>query len=518
MRKLLFLMTLLVSVFAIGCNDKPEPGPQPNDGLSFEFSNIASTATSVEVTITPSNAESYYFADIDASSAIADMDDAAIINRYVTGDNYKLRQGTQVIGKKNLAPSTEYTVIVFGNGEDKVFRQTITTQSANVDPSIFNVELNVSNITARTATVKAIPNNDEVNYFCRIVTKMELSATDGTDLDIMKYCMENPYRNEYFRKGEITFDYVASPKMDYVVVAFNLDTYNDMVAGYEDAVLFKEEFSTPDAPDVDPDTMFLIQNLTPEYNGFTADVTPVRGEDKLWSYYIFSKASFDDARSRNYNQVVREAYYGLQGLVNEYNYAHSAEIEAGTMERITFNDFISDFMGMVGSKQINSYEPLNTGSSYVLVLFYMDPQVVDPTVVYDYDFVAIEFRTLTDSEYAYLDVSEPIIAPSESYGYDIAFIVKTDEKAVDLKVGADLWGNREYDKYWDPNDWTQIEDFFALRKSIGADSLVLAQSADGAVIQFSGVDKSDYVFFFEALTAHGNATQFALRVTPEKFD
>lgn len=516
MRKLLSMMTLLVSLFAIGCND--EPTPQPNDGLSFEFSNISSTSQSVEVTITPSDMESYYFADIVASSVIADMDDAAIINKYVTGDNYKLRQGTQVLGKNHLTPDTEFTIVVFGNGEDKVFRQTVRTATAGDNPDVFHVNINVSNITARTATVTATPNNDDVNYFCRIITKMELASTDGTELDIMKYCMENQYRTEYFRKGQVTFDYVASPKMDYLVVAFNLDTYNDMVAGYEDAVLFRYDFSTPDAAPVDPSTMFLIENLVPDYTGFGADVTPVRGEDKLWSYYVFEKWSYEQAIARNYNQVVREAYYGLQGLVVEYNYANSAKIDAGEMERLTFNDFISDFMGMVGSMHINCYETLKPGKDYVLVMFYMDPEVVDPTVVYDYDFVAVEFRTLTSTEYAYLDVSEPIIANSSTgYGYDLQFIVKTDEKAVDLKVGADLWTNRDYERYWDPNDWTQIQAFFLMRQSIGADSLVLAQN-EGAVIQFSGIDKADYVFFFEAITAQNLATQYAVRVEPNKFN
>lgn len=516
MRKLLSMMTLLVSLFAIGCDD--EPTNQPGTDLSFEFSNISSTSTSVEVTITPSDMEKYYFADVVASSEIADMDDAAIINKYVTGNNYKLRQGTQVIGKTQLVPDTEYSVVVFANGEDKVFRTTVKTAVAGENPDVFHVSINVSNITARTATVTATPNNNEVNYFCRVVTKMELAVTDGTDVDIMKYCMENPYRDQYFRKGSVTFDYVASPKMDFMVVAFNLDTFNDVVAGYEEAVLFRADFSTPDAPLVDPATMFTWENLTPDYNNFTVDVTPVRGEDKMWSYYIFSKASYDSARNRNYNEVVREAYYGLQGLTAEYNYANSDKIESGEMEHLTFNDFIREFMGMVGSKQISSYEQLKPGSPYVLVLFYMDPEVVDPTVVYDYDFVAVEFSTLTSDQYAYLSVSEPIIAPSDSYGYDCSFIVKTDDLAVDVKIGADLWANHEYEKYWDPDDWTQIQAFFLMRKSVGENSLAMAKTDEGAVIQFSSLDKDDYVFFFEALTAHNTATQYAVRVTKDMFE
>ena len=515
MRKIISLLTLMVSLFAMGCNNEPTPAPAPEDA-TIEFSNVTATTNSIEATITPSKADAFYFATITEPATIADLDDAAIIEKYVTGDDYKLRKGTQILGKSNLKPATEYVIVAFYNDAEEVFTKTVSTTAPEQGGEFF-VEINVSDITSKSCVVTANVNDDTVNYFCRVVTDMELKYTDGTDLDIMKYCMENPYRSEYFRKGNVNFTYDAAPKMDYTVVAFNLDTFNDVVGGFADAVLFKYEFSTPDTEPVDPDTLFQRSNLQVDYAGFSLDVTPALGEDAFWSYYVFTKESYDQAISRNYNQVVMESYYGLQGLCASYNYAIQDLVEEGKAEFLDFNSFLHEFMGQRGSTTITNYEKLKTNTEYVIVLFYMNPDVIDPTVVHDYNFVPITIRTLSDSNYAWLDVSNAIVEKSDSYGYDISFIVKTDDKAADIKIGAQMWTGYDFEKYWDPNDWTSIQAFFTYRKSISAESLAAAKTEEGAVISFPGLDAGDYVFFFEALTENNNATQYALRVTPDMF-
>ena len=166
-----------------------------------------------------------------------------------------------------------------------------------------------------------------------------------------------------------------------------------------------------------------------------------------------------------------------------------------------------------------NYEPLNNDTEYVLVLFYMDPGATDPTAVYDYNYVPIEFKTKapTSGAAATLEVSEPVIE-KDGFKYNVKFIVKTNENATDLKVGAQLWNNFDFAKYWDPNDWSQIQAFFMFRTSVSPDTLEAAKSADGAVISFPGVDKEDYVFFFEALNDENTPTQFAVRVEPTAFD
>ena len=97
-------------------------------------------------------------------------------------------------------------------------------------------------------------------------------------------------------------------------------------------------------------------------------------------------------------------------------------------------------------------------------------------------------------------------------------MVKTDEKAVDLLVGAQMWANYDFEKYWDPNDWSQIQAFFMFRKSVGEETLAAAKTSEGATISFTGFDKNDYVFFFEVLNAENTPTQFAVKVTADMFD
>ncbi|MBQ8204777.1 MAG: leucine-rich repeat protein [Alistipes sp.] len=117
---------------------------------------------------------------------------------------------------------------------------------------------------------------------------------------------------------------------------------------------------------------------------------------------------------------------------------------------------------------------------------------------------------------ASLAVSAPVIVKN-GFWYDIQFQAKTDANAVDMKVGAQLWNNYEFEKYWDPNDWSQIQAFFMFRKPVGEETLAAAKTAEGATISFTGFDKEDYVFFFEALNEENTATQFAVRVTPDMF-
>ena len=87
-----------------------------------------------------------------------------------------------------------------------------------------------------------------------------------------------------------------------------------------------------------------------------------------------------------------------------------------------------------------------------------------------------------------------------------------------MKVGAQLWNNFDFAKYWDPNDWSQIQAFFMFRTSVEPTTLAAAKTAEGATVAFPGVDKEDYVFFFEVINSENTPTQYAVRVTPEMFD
>ena len=117
---------------------------------------------------------------------------------------------------------------------------------------------------------------------------------------------------------------------------------------------------------------------------------------------------------------------------------------------------------------------------------------------------------------ASLEISQPVVVKN-GFRYDIQFLVKTNDNAIDMKVGAQLWNNYDFAKYWDPNDWSQIQAFFMFRTSVEPTTLEAAKTAGGATVSFPGVDKDDYVFFFEVLNEENIATQFAIRVGPHLF-
>ncbi len=510
MKKFLSIFSIaLVALFAMGC-DLTEQTPAPGkEGVTFTFGEIIAAANSIEVVITPSDATINYFADIIATATIADKDDATIIDECLNSENFRSRKGTQIVGKSGLNAETSYTIVAFAITEaEKVTRKEITTSEAvaPLPSDAFNVAINVKDITATSAVATATPNGSNRYYF-RVITKMELDAFGiyNDNFQIFEYIIENPSSGDYITSGTTTLNCRLSPKMDYLAVAFNFENWEAVHNQEEDIQLFRYAFSTPEVPAVDPDTLFSYSNLVTTHTDFNLDVTPAL--DQQWTYYIWTKKSYDETlATESKASIVMRSYFGLNNLAVEQGYGFGNIIQ-------------EDKLGRKGAATISAYQPLKNDTEYVVVLFYVDPTTVDPTIVYDYNYVAVPFKTAepTADAVATLSVSDPVVVKN-GFKYDIQFLVKTDNNAIDLKVGAQLWNNYDFAKYWDPNDWSQIQAFFMFRTSVEPSTLEAAKTAEGATVSFPGVDKDDYVFFFEVLNAENTATQYAIRVQPELFD
>ena len=507
MRKLFSILSIaLATLFAVGCQPNDEPNVDGNKDLTL--SGVSANSNTIKVTITPSDMSAKYFAGIVLNSEVESLDDAAIINNYL--QTLPMYNGEQTISASNLEAQTEYCIIAFMYGAtDTVVKKVVsTTVKEEPVPSIeFNVDIDVKNITAYSATAIATPSTSANRYYFRVITKMELDAFGiyNNDFQIFEYIIENPSSGDYITWGNTTRECTLSPKMDYIAVAFNFENWEAVHNGEEDIRLFRYEFSTPDAPEIDPNTLFVCTNLQTTHSGMSVNVTPAKGEDSFWGYYIWTKASYTSTlNSEGKASIVMRSYYGLNNIGVEQGY--------------DFGTFINEYLGQTGTSTVINYEPLKNNSEYVLVLFYMKPGASDPTDVYDYNYVPVEFKTLapTEGAEASLLVSEPIIE-STGFKYTIKFAVKTNEYAVDLKVGVQLWDAFPFDQYWDENDWSQIQAFFMFRTSVSADTLAAAKTAEGAVVSFPDVDKDDYVFFFEALNEENTPTQFAVRVMPSQF-
>ena len=509
MRKILSLLSVaLVVLFAAGC--EALGGGDDTKTTTFTFQNAKTTTTTVEVQVVPSDAEVRYIACIVEALEIKDLADDDIIDKFFDAEDIAIAKGPKYLTADRLIPDTEYVAIAFAiNGSSKVARyslKTLPTQDP-IPSDQFEVEFEVKDISATSAVATAKPNTTANRYYFRVITKMELSTFGiyNDDYQIFEYIIENPSSGNYITQGETTINCRLSPKMDYIAVAFNFENWEAVHNQQEEIKLFRYEFSTPEAPEVDPDSLFAWDNLQTTSTGFSVDVYPAQGEESFWGYYIMQKSYYNEYLTKESKaSIVMRSYWGLNNIGLEQDY--------------DFGTFMREYMGQTGSSKVVNYLPLTSDSEYVLVLFYMDPEVSDPTEVYDYNYVAIDIKTQSPSmERASLEVSEPVIAKN-GFKYDVMFLVKTDDLAVDMKIGMDLWSNRDYERYWDPNDWSQIQAFFLFRESVEPATLEAAKSAEGATILFSGADKDTYVFFFEVLNAENIPTQYAVKVTPEMFD
>ena len=510
MRKLLsFLSIALMAMFAFGCEQGVEGGDQSATGTTFTFGDAEISSSTIELSVVPSDLTVNYCAKFFATADIAAKDDATIIDECLNASDFRSRKGAQLVAASGLNPQTSYTVVAFALTESKVTRKEFTTAEAAemLSPEEFNIDITVSNITATSAVAKAVPNGANRYYF-RVITKMELDAFSiyNNDYQIFEYIIENPNSSNWITEGNTTLNCTLAAETDYLAVAFNFENWENMHNKVDDIKLFRHAFKTPKGEPVDPNSLFTTANLVTSSTNFRLDVTPARGEEAHWTYYVWTKKSFNETLANEAEaNIVMRSYFGLNNIAVEQGWS--------------FGDIIqTDKLGKVGSNQISAYETLKNASDYVVVLFYVDPTNSDPTAISDYSYVAIPFTTeASATPAAKLEVSDAVIV-KDGFGYDIQFLVKTDNYAADLLVGAQLWDNYNFAAYWDPNDWSQIQAFFLFRKSVGAETLAAAKTEQGATISLDAEGKADYVFFFEVLNIENLPTQYAIRVTPEMFD
>lgn len=510
MKKFLSIFSIaLVAMFAMGCgNDEPTDGGK--ESLTFEITESAIDSSSIEVMITPSDATVNYIAGIAASAELEGKSDATIIDEWVSSGEYKTRKGMSFLNKGGLMDKTAYTVVVFAITEtEKVTRKEFTTTEAvaALPADQFNITIDVKDITATSAVVTVTPNGTNRYYF-RVIPKLELDAWKiyGNDYETFSYICENPNSGEYITSGAQTKTWTIHPEMDYIAIAFNYENWKAVYEKVENVKLFTYEFKTPEAPAVDPNSLFLTGNLKTYNTAFSLDVTPARGEEAHWTYYVWTKTSYDETLANEpKNNIVMRSCFGLNNIAVAQGYDFGTIIQ-------------TDKLGKVGSNTITSYETLRPNTDYVVVLFYVDPTNSDPTEIYDYNFVAVEFKTVEASSAApVLEVSEPIIESSGFAGYSVSFNIKVDESTVLLSKGANLWNDEQFGKYWDPSDWNTIRAFCWLYP-VNDETLAQAKTDTGCVISFTSEGVADYVFFFEAENAEGTRTQHVVRVTPDMFD
>ena len=484
------------------------------DDFKVQVADIGTISAGIKVT--PSK-DSLYFCwrvmEYDGESTAED-----IMNQILHSGNIGTYKGIQDYTVCLDAPDTKYCTIVFGcdggiNTTEPVMVVFRTLPGIGASETEFN--MTASAITPDGFDINITSTEPSTYYTLGVCLQSEWNETklvEETNAYLAEIIeMQQQYGpttiaeilSMYFYRGARTVNVSdLTPETTYMGYIFTIDHKTGRVV--------KTHTFNPLAT-----TTSLLQfkycNLQVTHAGFTVDVIPTKGEESFWGYYVWTKEGYEatlqpDGYYDGPAEIVMRSYWGLNNIgLSDYG--------------LHFDTFIKEYVGQYGSSQISSYEPLKNDTEYVVVLFYMDPEALDPTVVYDYNYVAVEFKTLKPSadEYATLEVTSPSIEVADNK-YNIHFNVKTNDKAADIKVGAQLWANYDFAKYWDENDWSQIQAFFLFRQSVGAESLAAAKTEEGATISLTGLDKEDYVFFFEVLTASNTPTQYAIRVEPSAFE
>ncbi|MBQ5924606.1 MAG: hypothetical protein IIW97_04620, partial [Alistipes sp.] len=238
-----------------------------------------------------------------------------------------------------------------------------------VSPEEFNVDIQIKDIKATSAIATATPNGANRYYF-RVITKMELDAFGiyNDDYQIFEYILENPNSGDWITEGYTTLQCNLAAETDYLAVAFNFENWEAMHNQEDELKLFRKAFTTPEGAQVNPEDLFATSDLVTDHTNFNLTVTPAKA-DAQWTYYIWTKKSYEETLATEAKaNIVMRSYFGLNNLAVEQGFS--------------FGDIIQeDRLGRVGAHTISSYQTLKNDTDYVVVLFYVDPTTVDPTVV-----------------------------------------------------------------------------------------------------------------------------------------
>lgn len=448
--KLPFLGIVLALMCFQGC-EKPEPNSGQEISFRMTDENIASTAISVTVNPTPDNAE--WYADLVATASIAGSSDDDIVKALVTKD---LLKGKQTLSFDNLEANTEYTLLTVGYADDKagkLYKTNYTTPA----PEKFNAEIAVSAVTFNTATVKITPNKESVTYYYNLFPKSEVSRNGqliaGEELiAYWKYADKNISSKLY--TGSKTFNHEGlASDIPYVCVVFEYD---------QDIEMFTKEFTTEKNPDI---AHFTIAEITPGTNNVTFTVTP-DDLDKYYCCYITPKKHYDQWSDKS---------TWVQGCYNGLN-------NTGADKGIAMNDYIKQIAKKGVAQWDNSMifrnGDLETETEYVITVFYVNPDNIDPFTVYDYSHVTANFTTLASKVELSIEIGEIFNITNNGNGTASLTVHLKSSEASKYRIGAQPKANFDADYAKNPNSSTWSNFYFSWTAKSDVEGMNSPEGAD----------------------------------------
>ena len=290
------LSAAMLLTTACNNNDEPQPKPQPEAKLELALSVAETTSNSITFTITPSQNDAPYYAQLFAAGELAEERDVAMKAALMTMD--EAFKGPKTITAEQLTAQSEYKVLYFGyNAADKRYTteyfvsEAITTANFEITETI-SLELVEGSATWRNAYIKVELSDENMEYIFDIMPKAKwdelygqnpeaivAARIAGWEQDVLDGISSNPsydtwqkymaiYQHSYPRTIIASDYYNMYWATDYVMYAFGM---NDL--GFQTSNVATVEFKTT-TPEPSSNTFAVeINELTADSVAFSVTTT-----------------------------------------------------------------------------------------------------------------------------------------------------------------------------------------------------------------------------------------------------
>ena len=322
----------------------------PVSDNTFDVSIVEKTQSRIVVSVVPSNSDQY--AIILQDKETVDAMSGVSLRRFLLGlvtDNSLCTGEETMTYEKNIVPSHDYTVLVFGYEDGlmttDVSREDVRTPDPEAVPDL-EFTFNINPTGPQEAEVEVVPSNQSAAYFYDVVTADAWNNTyQGSAQNVIEAYASNygmtvsRYLEQFGSIGTQNYTYgsfvLTEPGGDYVLFAIGYNIDNGAVTFTTQDY---EEFSTPEGGgqgdggdlgfyfDIYPQSageVFIRVTPTDDEASYFYDVMPI--ED--WTYYYSYEPSMyieDMAYPGSVVEYLRQ--YGSTGVdENMYSLAPGEE-------------------------------------------------------------------------------------------------------------------------------------------------------------------------------------------------
>lgn len=378
----------------------------------------------------------------------------------------------------------------------------------------FQVDMKLVSAHKTDLTVRFTPSDRYTPYIARIVSQAELqemgcyldsACTRIDETQTLAYLTSNPYIGTYRQEGdyETTLSNLA-PGTKYVAVAFE-----------DFADVMKINTLNVQTLEGSIEEKFVAEMREVSYTSAMLDVTPL-SSNIPWACYLMEKEHYV-----TYKEPIQNCYYGMYNAFS------------GNQGYAEFSDYLRT-IAFYGDGTV-VFENLESDKEYVACLYYISLATEDPTDIYDWYYLPVEFTTLEpDPDMApQVDVTlEKVLA--DEVNYYLYVNVKLNDVTTSAFDAIQHYSS--FGHYYEAGGWDNVGDLFHSpyygNHSITAyatDALTQAKTAEGFTFVKTWT-KDNYDYYLQeagsgkygicitAFTDQGARAQNGIIITEDDFE